>query len=152
MSLPAMSFGDRFCISRKGGTGGGVWVHPRGTNSAAMSGLSFRNTLVGTGWTISLILCTNRLENSPLTFDGPHFLQRRFFAWLQAKSCDYCRLINGWMWFESQKCREWLQGHLCEVWGSKKTWRTPLTYRAPEFALSDKPLLLCTTNQLNCCA
>jgi len=22
MSLPAMSFGDRFCVSRKGGTGG----------------------------------------------------------------------------------------------------------------------------------
>ena len=23
MSLPVMSFGDRFCVSRKGGTGGG---------------------------------------------------------------------------------------------------------------------------------
>jgi len=49
MSLPAMSFGDRFCISRKGGTGGGMWVHPRGTNSMTVSGLSFRNTLAGTG-------------------------------------------------------------------------------------------------------
>ena len=26
MSLPAMSFGDTFCMSRKGGTGRGWWV------------------------------------------------------------------------------------------------------------------------------
>jgi len=33
MSLPAMSFGDKFCFSRKGGIGGGGWVHPKGANS-----------------------------------------------------------------------------------------------------------------------
>jgi len=32
-------------------------MHPKGENSMAMSGPSFRNTLVGTGWAISLILC-----------------------------------------------------------------------------------------------
>jgi len=48
MSLPAMSFGDRFCMSRKGRTGRGGWVHPRGANSMAVSGLSFENALVGT--------------------------------------------------------------------------------------------------------
>ena len=38
-SLLAMSFGDRFCLSRKGGIGGGGWVHPKGANSMAASGL-----------------------------------------------------------------------------------------------------------------
>ena len=32
-----MSLGDRFCDSRKGGTGGGGWVHPEGANSMAVS-------------------------------------------------------------------------------------------------------------------
>ena len=44
MSLRTTFFGDRFCMSRKGGGGG--WVHPKGTNSMAASGL-------GTGWAIS---------------------------------------------------------------------------------------------------
>jgi len=30
MSLPAISLAERFYMSRKGGTGGGVWVHPKG--------------------------------------------------------------------------------------------------------------------------
>ena len=49
MSLSAMSFGDRFCFSRKGGIGGGGWVHPKGANSMAASGLVSRSNLVGTG-------------------------------------------------------------------------------------------------------
>ena len=49
MSLPAMSLGLRFCASRKGRTGGGGWVHPKGANSMAASGLVFRSDLVGTG-------------------------------------------------------------------------------------------------------
>jgi len=49
MSLPAISFGDRFCFSRKDGIGGGGWVHPKGTNSMVASGLGCRNDLVGTG-------------------------------------------------------------------------------------------------------
>jgi len=36
MSLPAMSFGDRFCFSRKGGIGGGGWMHPKGADSMAV--------------------------------------------------------------------------------------------------------------------
>ena len=47
MSHPAMSLGDRFCDSRKGGTGGGGWVHPEGANSMAMSGLCGRKVLGG---------------------------------------------------------------------------------------------------------
>ena len=49
MSLPAMSLGLRFCVSRKGRAGGGGWVHPKDVNSMAVTGLVFRSDLVGTG-------------------------------------------------------------------------------------------------------
>ena len=54
MSLPAMSLGDWFFVSRKGGTGGGGLVHQEGEKSMAMSGLGYENPLVGP--LISLIL------------------------------------------------------------------------------------------------
>jgi len=54
MSLSAMSLGLRFCVSRKGGTGGGGWVYPKGENSMAASGLVLRHDLVGTGRAISV--------------------------------------------------------------------------------------------------
>jgi len=41
VSLLAMPFGDRFCMSRKSRTGGCGWVHLNGANSMAVSGLSF---------------------------------------------------------------------------------------------------------------
>jgi len=47
MSLPAMTFGDMFCFSRKSGIGGGGWVHLKGADSMAVSGLRFENALVG---------------------------------------------------------------------------------------------------------
>ena len=49
MSYLAMSLGDRFCVSRKGGTGGGGWVHPKGANSMAISGFACEKPLVGAG-------------------------------------------------------------------------------------------------------
>ena len=55
MSHPAMSLGDRFGDSRKGGKGGGWWVYPKGANSMAVSGLCGRKVLVGTGKAISAI-------------------------------------------------------------------------------------------------
>jgi len=62
MSLPAMTFGDRFCFIRKGGIGGGGWVHPKGADSMAVSGLSFGNALVGSGWATAVLLCMNGLS------------------------------------------------------------------------------------------
>ena len=62
MSHPAMSLGDRFCDSRKGGTGGGGWVHPEGANSMAVSGLRDRKVLVGTGRAISTVFGINGLR------------------------------------------------------------------------------------------
>ena len=38
----AVFLGLRFCASRKGGTGGGGWVHLKGANSMAASGLGCR--------------------------------------------------------------------------------------------------------------
>ena len=62
MSHPAMSLGDRFCDSRKGGTGGGGWMHPEGANSMAVSGLRDRKVLVGTGRVISAVFGINGLK------------------------------------------------------------------------------------------
>jgi len=62
MSLSAMTFGGRFCFSRKGWTGGGGWVHLKGADSMAVSGLSFREALVGSGWATAIILWIKRLR------------------------------------------------------------------------------------------
>ena len=43
-----MSFGDKFCFNRKGGIGRGGWVHLKGANSMATSGLGCRNNFIGT--------------------------------------------------------------------------------------------------------
>jgi len=59
MSLPATSLGLRFCVSRKGGTGGGGWVHLKSANSMAMSGLVLRSNVVGTGRAISVLFGIN---------------------------------------------------------------------------------------------
>lgn len=55
MSLTVMSLGDRFCISRKGMMEKlGGFTHR--VKSMAMSGLRCGKALVGTGWTIILLL------------------------------------------------------------------------------------------------
>jgi len=55
VSFPALSLGLRFCVSRKGRTGGGGRVHLKDANSMAASGLNFRSDLVGTGRAISIL-------------------------------------------------------------------------------------------------
>jgi len=71
MSLPAMSLGLWFCVSRKGGTGGGGWVHLKGANSMAVSGLVFRSDLVGTGRAISILSGINGVRNKRSHLVGP---------------------------------------------------------------------------------
>ena len=82
MSLPAMSLGLRFCMSRKGGTGGGGWVHPKGANSMAASGFVFRSDLVGTGRAISILFGINGVRNQRSQLVGPPFpeFKARFSA------------------------------------------------------------------------
>ena len=72
MSLPAMSLGLGFCTSRKGGTGGGGWVHPKGANSMAAPGLVFRSNLVGTGRAIAVLFGINGVRKQ-VTPCGPLF-------------------------------------------------------------------------------
>jgi len=63
LSLPAISLGLRFCVSGKGGTGGGGWMHLKGANSMAASGLVFRNDLVGSGRAISILFTIDGVRN-----------------------------------------------------------------------------------------
>ena len=81
--------------------------------------LSFRNGLVGCGWAASVLLCTNELrKQSPHLVGFPFLTGDLFFPslvkQLLAERHDYCKLVNGWVWFESQTCRGWLHGYLCE--------------------------------------
>ena len=61
MSHLAMSSGIRFCVSRKGGSGGGGWAHPKSADNMAVSGLGIEKPLV-LAWVISLLFCTNGLR------------------------------------------------------------------------------------------
>jgi len=77
MSLPAMSLGFRFYVSRKGGTRGGGWVHLKGANSMAMFGLVFRSDLVSTGRAISILIGINGVRNKRSHLVGLHFQNSR---------------------------------------------------------------------------
>ena len=57
---------DRFCASKKGGIGGGGQVSARGAVHMAATLAGCRKALVGTGWTISHLVSTNRLRNYSL--------------------------------------------------------------------------------------
>jgi len=58
-----MSLGNWFCMSRKGGAGGGGLVHPESENSMAMYGLA---ASVGP-LHFSYFKCNGDLENSHFT-------------------------------------------------------------------------------------
>ena len=49
-------------------------MHPKGANSMAMSGLTCRMALVGTGRAISVLFGINGLGNKPSYLVGPPFL------------------------------------------------------------------------------
>ena len=71
MSLPVL--GLRFCVSRKGGTGGGGWVHLKGMNSMATFGLVLRSNLGGTGRSIFVLFGINGVRNKRSHLVGPPF-------------------------------------------------------------------------------
>ena len=100
MSLPVMSLGLGFCVSRKGGTGGGEWVHLKGANSMAASGLVFRSNLVGTGRAISILFSINGVRNKQSHLVGPPFpeFKARFSAaagWHFSRDLTRHLLIGG---------------------------------------------------------
>ena len=65
--LPAMSLGLGLCASREGGAGGGGWVSALSLGSMAAFGLGLEKLLVGAGWAISLLLCTNGLARASIS-------------------------------------------------------------------------------------
>ena len=111
-SLPAMTFGDRFCFSRKGRMGGGGWVHPKAAWPSLGSALEMP-WLTLTGPLLSSYAWTG-WENNLLALYDTHFQWGSIYPWatlgehLSAECCDYCQLINGWLWFESRTCKGWL--------------------------------------------
>ena len=78
--MSAMSLGLRLCASREGGTRGGGWVSALSLGSMAAFGLGLEELLVGAGWAISLLLCTNgpRKQSSRLVW--PPFLAVKRFS------------------------------------------------------------------------
>ena len=52
----------RFCVSRKGETGGGEWDHPQGAMHMAAARLGCKRTMVGTGWANSRPGCMSKLQ------------------------------------------------------------------------------------------
>ena len=49
-----------FCVSRKGGTGGGGWSHPQGDMHMVAAGLGCKSAMVGTVWANSCSGCMDR--------------------------------------------------------------------------------------------
>ena len=118
MSLPAVSFADRFCVNRKGRTMGGGWVHPKGASSMAVSWFIHRKALVGTRRAISVLFGINGHRNELPHLVGPPFpafKRHVFFQLLQAgiffKSIDL-KSIKWRVWLQSCICLGWLKEHL----------------------------------------
>ena len=78
--LSAMSLGLRLCTSREGGTGGGGWVSALSLGSMAAFGLDLEKLLVGAGWAVSLLLCTNGPRKRSSRLVGPPFPAVKCFS------------------------------------------------------------------------
>ena len=77
-----------FCVSRKGGgTGGGVWGHPQGDLHMLAVVAVCRNALVGTGWSNSCLVCTNRLRKH-----CSHLVESSFLAVKAFSALNRCLL------------------------------------------------------------
>ena len=68
LSVGAIRFEDRVCGSRKGGTGGGGWVHHFGSQCMVAVAAGYRKGLVSAVWPIlRLLSCANGCRNGPFT-------------------------------------------------------------------------------------
>ena len=105
-SLCALAY--RFCVSRKGGTGGGEWGYPQGAVHMAAARLGCKRTMVGTGWANSRPGCMSRLRKCYSHLSGGSFLAGKA-SWalsgcLPIESADHCMLVNEWAWLRSRVC------------------------------------------------
>ena len=95
----------RFCVSRKGGTGGGGWHHPQGAVHMAAARLGCKRTMVGTGWANSRPGCMNALRKCYCHLSGGSFLAEKaslaLSGCLPIESADYCMLVNEWAYLVS---------------------------------------------------
>ena len=107
-----------FCISRKGGTGGGGWGHLQpGDMHVVAARLGCERAMVGTRWATSHPDCMDRLRKHYSHFVGGCFLPRKA-AWalnrcMTTESADHCMVVNNeWAWLRSQVYLlrlEWVQ-------------------------------------------
>ena len=88
----------RFCVSRKGGTGGGGWGHPHGAVHMAAARLGFQRTIVGTGWANSQPGYMSRLRKHYSHLSGGSSLaenaSQALSRCLPIESADHCMFIN----------------------------------------------------------
>ena len=108
-----MSFGDRFCMNRKGGTGGGgCMCVPEGCKQHGYVWAQLGKHL-GTGWAVSFLLCKNGLRKQSSNRVGPTLLAAKllFSGWM-----SYCRpramtitslLWVGVVWITCVKFGDW---------------------------------------------
>ena len=94
-----------FCVSRKGGTGGGGWGHRRVLCTWQLLRLGCKRAIVGTGWVNSQTGCMNRLIKCyPYQLGGSFLSGKASLALsrcLPSEDADYCMLINEWAWLRS---------------------------------------------------
>ena len=72
--IGTIRFEDRFCASRKGGTGGGGWVHRSAWQRMVVVAAACRKTLVNAGCAICLLSCTNGRRKRSFHLVGTPFL------------------------------------------------------------------------------
>ena len=113
-----------FCISRKGGTGGGGWGHPQGALHMAAARLGCQSAMVGTRWANSCPGYMDRLRKRYSHLVGGSFLAGKP-AWvlsecLPTENADYCMLVNEWAWLRSRVCLLSLKVHMLKVVSSEK--------------------------------
>ena len=84
-SLCALERWFWFCVSRKGGTGGGVQGDLHMVAVVAVC----RNALVGTGWSNSCLVCTNRLRKH-----CSHLVESSFLAVKAFSALNGCLLAE----------------------------------------------------------
>ena len=106
-----------------------LWMHPKGANIMAASGLGCRRkALVGTGWAISLLLCMYGIRKHTFGLVGPPFLTMSLcFSvcmvshWLRAVYIENLLLSECGLSHESAEndCK----GSWVKFWALKLNWR-----------------------------
>ena len=122
-------FQDRFCASRKGGTGEGGWVYHSGWQCMVAIAAACRKAWPMLGGPFVYLLAQTGVENAPFTLYGLHLwhfrqlLVRRSVFYLE--SPDYWTLPNEWMWPRSHTYRDCANKALAQVSSasSQQKWK-----------------------------